>query len=68
MKNRFKSYLTTSAPGVSGTATDDGSGCAIFGTVVNESCSTGYFAGGATGLALLIYSLTDSISSEFFMP
>ena len=38
-------------------------GCAIFGTVVNAILvPQNYFAGGATGLALLIYSLTDSVS------
>ena len=38
-------------------------GCAIFGAVVNAILvPQNYFAGGATGLALLIYSLTDQIS------
>ena len=38
-------------------------GCTIFGAVVNTILvSQNYFAGGATGLALLIYSLTDRIS------
>ena len=38
-------------------------GCTIFGTVVNTILiPQNYFAGGATGLALLIYSLTDQIS------
>jgi uncharacterized membrane-anchored protein YitT (DUF2179 family) len=38
-------------------------GCAIFGAVVNAILvPQNYFAGGATGLALLIYAITDQFS------